>query len=168
MTVLCAVVAGCLALSACSGSSDSGGGSSSGKIHGIPAYATKTSVHGQEAFASYWVSAVNRATSTGNTKPMRALAAKSCTTCADFANTLEQIYAHGGHVETKGWRVASVVPIAKQPKNNPGVQLNLKVTPQVVYKTKGAKPRKYKGGKESFRFFMTRQDNRWLVQRLDV
>ncbi len=172
LTYFCVPVAACLALSACSGSSDTPSAAAPSPVKvgavTIPAGASGTDRAGQEQFARFWVDTVNKASDTGKTAPMKALAAPTCSVCADFAKHLESIYSSGGKVTTDGWKVTSVVPIANTPKNSPGVQLNLKVAPQVVVASKGAKPKTYKGGDVSWRFILVRKGDHWLVQRIDV
>jgi len=163
LTLLSLLVAMCLVVAGCGGPSSSKTDNS-----GIPAYATGADVQGQKQFASYWVDTVNTATVTGKTKKMKSLAAPSCTVCAQFAKKLDDIYGAGGNVKSKGWRIDSLIPIANQPKDNPGLQMNMAVSPQVVTAAKGQAAKTFKGGEVSWRFFMTRKDNHWLVQRLEV
>jgi hypothetical protein len=122
---------------------------------------------GAMAFASHWVDVLNQATTSGDTKALKRLATKGCTVCADFAHSLDKIYSRSGHVKSDGWDVLSEVWIAGQPKDNPGVQLNLKVAPQTVYRTKKAKPQTYRGGQQGLRVFLVRRGDHWLVDKLE-
>lgn len=134
----------------------------------IPPQARANSIAGARAFVSFWVATLNKATTTGNTATLRALAAPTCAMCTDFANQLDKIYRTGGHVESRGWDVQSEIPIGGQKPNNPGIQLNVQVSPQKVYRTKNAKPQTYKGGPQGFRLFLIRRGDRWLVQRMEI
>lgn len=155
--------------SSTSAPSTSAPGSGSAKaVGGIPPRAQKPTDEGAKAFAAYWVEVLNHATLTGNTAKLKSLSVKSCDMCTDFARTLDKIYGHGGHVETKGWDLQSEIMIGGQPKDNPGVQLNLEVSPQNVYRTKDDKAQKYPGGSQRFRMFLIRQDGQWRVAKMTV
>ncbi len=154
---------------AASGSPSPPGGSPSAATGvDIPGRATENSMDGVKAFTSFWVSTLNEATDTGDTSTLRRLAAKSCTMCTDFADHLDEIYGAGGRVESEGWEVESQIPIAGQPEENPGIQLNVKIHPQKVYESQNAKPKPYTGGEQRFRMFLVREGDHWLVQRMTV
>lgn len=168
--VAASLLLGCsLTLTGCSSSSSpspDAKGSTAGPS--IPAYAQPETEKGAENFANYWVKTLNAATDSGNTKQLKALAADTCDDCANFAQTLDQIYGKGGHVESDGWQVLSIVPVDGQPKNAPGLQVNVEATPQKVYPSAKGKPKSYPGGKQNLRMFLTRKDGHWLVERLNV
>jgi hypothetical protein len=138
----------------------------SGTPSGTPSYAQANDLHGAKEFASYWVDTLNQATDSGNTKKLRSLSLKSCTVCTDFADHLDRIYGAGGHVETKGWTVKSVIPVTGLPHGQTAFQVTSAISAQKVYEKKGAPVKKYKGGNEKLQMFLTRKDNHWLVQHL--
>jgi hypothetical protein len=150
-----------------SGETGSGDGGAAGP-NGIPKSAMAPTEDGVKAFAAYWVQVLNRATLTGKTAKLKSLSLPSCDMCTDFAHTLDKIYDHGGHVETQGWDLQSEVMIGGQPEDNPGVQLNLQIAPQHVYRTKDNKAQKYPGGTQRFRMFLVRKDGQWLVQKMTI
>lgn len=162
----CAALGCALTLASCSGSGASDTGSDQ-PGSGVPSYATENSRHGAQQFAAYWVDSLNQATTSGDTAQLKTLALDSCDVCADFAAHLDRIYAAGGHVDTDGWKVTSVVPVAGQPDNLPGFQVQADVAPQTVYESKDAKPEKYKGGTESMQMFIKRVDDHWMVDRIN-
>ncbi len=151
-------------------SSPSASTSSSATLAGppIPASAKGESRQAAEAFVGYWVETLNYATKSGDTEGLETLAAEDCASCADFAGTLDRIYGAGGHVETKGWKLESAVPVADQPEAEPSFQLALKLDAQKVYKSKDAKAQEYPGGSQPARIFLIREDDHWLVKRLDI
>ncbi len=162
--VLCAAVAVCFAVASCSSS----GKPSNSSAAGIPSYATSNDEHGAQEFASYWVDTLNKATVTGKTAQLKAISAKGCSRCNDFLQQLNKMYAAGGHVETKGWAVQTMVPEAGLPKNVAAVKVAVKVAPQTVYRTSKSQAEKLKGGEMTFRLVMGRQDNHWIVQNIDL
>jgi hypothetical protein len=159
------VLAVCLALTGCSSGSNNPG---STNASGIPSYATGTDQHGQEGFATYWVQVFNKATVSGDTSKLKALAAKSCTVCLDFAHRVETVYKAGGQIRSKGFTIKGMVPIAGGSANQPGLQLSLNSAPQMVTPSKGAKTKTYAGGDLSWRFLMVRAGDHWLVRQIEV
>jgi hypothetical protein len=155
-----------LALASCNG--DKGDGGDGGSGVGIPAYATQNNAKGAQGFARYWIDTLNKATTTGDTKKLKKLQKASCQTCTDFAKRLDTIYAAGGHVETQGFTVKQLVDDASVPKPGAGVSATLTATPQTVVEKKGAKPRHLKGGDLRLRLIMVRQDDHWVMDRIDV
>jgi hypothetical protein len=134
----------------------------------VPSYASGDDQHGAQQFASYWVDALNKATVSGKTAQIKALSDKSCTRCSDFAAQLDKIYADGGHVETSGWDVETMVPERGLPQGTAAMKVQVKVAPQSVYATAKSKPQTVKGGQLTFRLVLGRDGDHWVVKSLDV
>lgn len=134
----------------------------------IPEGAKADTEKGAEAFASFWVDTLNSATSSGNTTELRSLAGPNCRRCDDFAQSLDQIYGAGGHVSTKGWQVTSVIPVSGASKDNPGFQVTVQVSPQKVVRSTDAKSKTYPGGKQGFQMYLVREDDHWVVDRINI
>ena len=155
--------------SSASGSPDPSSSGSPGKApSGVPAAAEAYSVAGAKAFAAAWVKELNHATVTGDTKTLLAMSGKQCAVCTDFAQHLAKIYSAGGHVDTKGWQVKSVIPIAGQSLKKPGFQVTVISAPQQVYPSKSAKPQSYRGGQQGMRMFLSRSHGQWMVQNIEI
>ena len=161
---VCAAVACLFAVSSCGddGSKPSGEGSV------VPSYANGNDEHGAEQFASYWVDTLNKATVSGKTEKLKALGTKDCTRCTDFAAQLDKIYAAGGHVETNGWKVQTVIPERGLPKELTGLSMKVQVAPQSVVKQDGADAEQHEGGALTVRMILTRSDDHWVVKSLDI
>ena len=71
----------------------SGGATHPQTVDGFPAYVTTNDEKGAQNFARYWIDTLNKATTSGDTKKLKKLQKASCTTCADFAKQLDDIYA---------------------------------------------------------------------------
>jgi hypothetical protein len=125
-------------------------------------------VSAAKAFTKYWVNTLNQATTSGKTEQLLALSGPKCARCKDFAQQLKQIYSAGGHVETKGWKVTNVIPIAGENLKHPGFQVVATVSPQKVYRSKGAKPQTYAGGHQGMRMFLTRAGDQWQVETIEI
>lgn len=154
----------CLSLAACGGGDDAK--ASSGPS--IPAYAKTNDERGAQKFAQYWIDTLNAATVSGNTKKLRTLQKKSCKVCSDFAQRLDGIYGAGGHVESKGFRVKSLVSEAGIPPPGAGVSAGLRTSPETVYERKGAKPEKHQPSDLRLRLIMVRSGDHWLMDRIDI
>jgi len=63
----------------------------------LPALATQDSAPGAESFARFWLTALDYAYQTGNTKPFRALGA--CRGCIALADGIDKTYSSGGRIE---------------------------------------------------------------------
>jgi hypothetical protein len=161
VSLLCA-----LALSSCS--KDDGASSDGQTVDGFPAYVTTNDEKGAQSFARYWIDTLNNATTSGDTKKLKSIQKASCTTCADFAKQLDDIYGAGGHVETDGFKVKKILNEAGVPAPGAGVSVTLTATPQKVFKAKGATPRSLKGGEVRLRLIMVRVKNHWEMDRIDV
>lgn len=154
-----------LALSSCG---DRTGADSPKTVDGFPAYVTSNDEKGAQNFARYWIDTLNKATTSGDTKKLKTLQKKSCETCTDFAKQLDDIYAAGGHVETKGFEVKKIANEAGVPAPGAGVSVVLTATPQKLYKAKGAVPRSLKGGDLRLRLIMVRVSHHWAMDRIDI
>lgn len=158
----------CLLLSSCSGG-NAGGTSGDGQtVDGFPAYVTTNDEKGAQSFARFWIDTLNEATTSGDTTKLKSIQKPSCTTCADFAKQLDDIYGAGGHVETDGFSVKKILNEAGVPAPGAGVSVTLTATPQKVYKAKGAPPRSLKGGEVRLRLIMVRVKSHWEMDRIDV
>lgn len=148
-------------IAACSSddSADKGGGDR-------PGYADNAGEAGAEQFVGFWTDTLNKATTTGKTDELKALATDDCDACADFAGQLDKIYAAGGHVESNGWSVNKIVPEAGAAENEVGLLVTYDVAPQTVVAKKGAKPQDFQGGTQGFRFHLVRDGGDWAVQDL--
>jgi hypothetical protein len=62
-----------------------------------PALARQDSPAGAEAFARYWLTALDYASTTGDTKPLRRLG--SCAACTALARGINSLYTSGGRAE---------------------------------------------------------------------
>lgn len=154
----------CFTLASC-GDDDTKGSSGDS---GIPAYATSNDEKGAQGFARYWIDTLNAATTSGDTAKLKTLQKPSCETCTDFAEKLDKLYAAGGHIETEGFTVKSLVSEAGVPSPGAGVSATLTATEQKVYAKKGAAPQTNKAVDVRFRLIMIRDSDHWLMDRIDV
>jgi hypothetical protein len=164
LLLLMVSLACCVSLVSCGGNDKKS--TSSGP--GIPAFAKTNDERGAQRFAQYWIDNLNSATTSGDTKKLRTLQKRGCTTCTDFANRVDGIYAKGGHVVTKGFKTKSLVSEAGIPSPGAGVSATLLATPQTVYPSKNAAPKHYKGAELRLRLILIRSGDHWLMDRIDI
>ena len=165
LSLLLVSLACCLAVASCGGGGDDAKAASGPDI---PAYAKTNDERGAQKFAQYWIETLNAATVSGDTKKLKTLQKKSCVVCTDFARKLDTIYRAGGHVESKGFQVKSLVNEAGVPAPGAGVSATLQATPQAVYRSKNATPQQYKGAELRLRLIMVRVGDHWLMDRIDL
>ena len=132
----------------------------------VPAFADNEGEAGAEQFVGFWTDTLNEATTSGETKQLKSLAASECQACGAFAAQLDQIYGAGGHVESDGWEIERVVPEAGATADEVGLLVTFTVAPQTVYTSKDAKAQEFEGGKQGFRFHLVRDQGEWLVHDL--
>jgi hypothetical protein len=152
-----------LAVTGCSDSTPLSGDS---VAEARPAYANQEGPDGAEQFAGYWVDVINKATATGKTEQLKSLGLKSCDTCTDFAQHLDQVYGAGGRVETDDWTIESVIPEAGATDKRVGMLVAVNVPPNKVYANDDAKPQKFRGGNQRFRMIVLRKGDHWMIQDL--
>ena len=66
-----------------------------------------------EAFIRRWAAEDTRIQKTGRTAQFRSMS-RGCKGCMKLANLVDRIYAHGGYVHTKGWRIEKVTRAGNQ------------------------------------------------------
>jgi hypothetical protein len=63
----------------------------------LPAKATEDSSAGAEAFARFWLTALDYAYQSGDTRAMRSVG--ECRGCLALADSVDMVYENGGHIE---------------------------------------------------------------------
>lgn len=109
-----------------------------------------------------WVDARNQALQDGDTSGAEAMSAPDCETCENLLAPIREVYANGGHFETKGWRVVA----AKETK--PGdsrsvVSAGLRYGAGTTVPSAGAEPVSYSVERHIARFTLTKAEAVWLV-----
>jgi len=126
----------------------------------LPAAAKANTRAGAEAFVRYYIDLLNYAANTGDTRALRAAAAR-CPGCSDYAALYEKTYEAGGYFRDPGWRPFSVLSRLEGDAWTVLVQVK---APAVTYvKKAGAKPRRGERDVYALRFEVTRQHDAWSV-----
>lgn len=133
----------------------------------LPAYAKNPGRAGAEQFVGYWVTALNRATESGEIEQLAAASATTCRMCASYAQGIDEIYDASGHVESGGWDIRGITHEGGGSDAQRAMIVTVQVAPQKVYRSESAKPEKFEGGEVRYRMVVSRvDDSHWLVQDL--
>jgi hypothetical protein len=131
----------------------------------LPDAAKGTSEASAKAFVRHYVELVNYAMRTGDVGQLRALSAKGCRSCAAVASNVETVYADGGKLTGKGWRITALQPLANQASSAPVIQAGVRVNPQTKVAALDEEPEHFDGGKQLMTFYLKRVDTAWTVMQ---
>jgi hypothetical protein len=134
----------------------------------LPAEAQGTSRAAAKAFVRHYIAAVNHAMTSGDTTGLSELAAPSCSTCQAITDRIEAVYADGGHLEGKGWRILSLSYLAGQQPESPLVAAGIEIAPQTSVASPGATPSKSPESRGHLDFTLNRNPRGWTVMRLEA
>ncbi|HET7387787.1 MAG TPA: DUF6318 family protein [Nocardioidaceae bacterium] len=132
----------------------------------LPPEAKGTSAKAAKAFVRYYFTVISFAIKTGDVDHMRQLGADRCKSCTALAASIEKVYAAGGHVESKGWRLTVVSLVPDQPRSRPIFDLSVVQSPEKVLREGGGKVEHFPGGKQPMTITLERDNSRWHVIRL--
>lgn len=94
----------------------------------LPPAAQADSPTGAEAFARYWLTTLDYAYQTGNTKPFRQLG--TCKGCIALADAIDQVYREGGRFEGGLLTTMSATASAYSASRSASVSLRYSRTPR--------------------------------------
>ena len=149
-------------------SSPSDTGSPSPTAPTLPPEAEGTSPAAAKAFARHYFESVNYAAATGDTTDLRALGSSRCVSCDAIAENIEKVYGKGGVIRSAGWNVDVLTLVPLQPRRRPILDVGLRQSPETVVASRGAKPKKFPGGKQPMTMHLARRGTQWQVNRLDL
>jgi hypothetical protein len=131
----------------------------------LPEAAKQPTAEGAKAFAEfYWEQAVNYAQATGDTRPARAVSAKTCRPCASSADAIDGVYSVGGSIRGGEYTVTSVGarPLAG---DHPTYVLRLQVrsSAQEIDYPDSARDQTLKAGTSQVRMYVDFVDAGWVA-----
>src|SRR5215475_4240161 len=130
-----------------------------------PALATQDSAPGAEAFARFWLIALDYAYQTGNTKPFRSLG--SCKTCVAVADGIDWLYSEGGHYEAG--RLSAVESTTNRHVPNRAALVSLYYSREARRVVRGNGGIQIVQGAKRLGFLLTlARDSRWTVTQAQV
>ncbi|RYP86821.1 hypothetical protein EKO23_07540 [Nocardioides guangzhouensis] len=117
-------------------------------------------------FVAHWINTFNSAVLSGETSALAGLGDPGCDACGDLVDTIDDIYAAGGHVESAGWRADRYSDTALTEPSDASVRVLMKLSPQTIYRSKNGKPDKTTGGEGTAVFSLHWSDGTWQVTDL--
>jgi hypothetical protein len=109
-----------------------------------------------------WIDAQNLALSTGDTAPLRALAAKDCRGCSDFPDGIDEIINAGGHFEGGQWKLVRAK--VDEPSARPlRVNVAVRIAGGATVTQSGAEPNTYEATSRLFAFELDDSSGTWLI-----
>ena len=128
--------------------------------------AAERSVRSAKQFVSYWVDAFNAAVATGNVSQLSEVSDPNCGACSDFVKTINGIYGPGGRIESDGWKPQRFGDARLTNGDAAEVELELKLSPEVIYRTAEAEPERTTGGTGHAHFTLRWIAGGWVVSGL--
>ena len=123
---------------------------------------------GAVAFTKHWIDVFNEAGKTGQTSQLKDLSAPTCKSCSNFADQIDDLYAKGGRLETRGWSVLAAVPVEGLPNSKPRVSLRIRQSPQKVYDGESNSVDSFPGGKATFSARLAWVPDGWSMSELVI
>lgn len=121
---------------------------------------------GAVAFAKHWIDVFNEAQRTGDVEALRALSGDGCGSCDGFAEQLEDLYAGGGELESRGWRVVQAVSADDLPKGDARVSLRVARMAQVIRYGDERPPERFPASRVTLSARMKWIDGGWRMNDL--
>jgi len=109
-----------------------------------------------------WVDARNQALQDGDISGAEALSAPNCGSCENSLGPIRDVYANGGHYETKGWRVASS-EVTRETANSATIATGLVYEAGTTVPAAGGEPVSYDVERHIAEFQLSRIGGLWLV-----
>jgi hypothetical protein len=132
----------------------------------LPAAARADSPAGAEAFARFWLTTLDYAYKTGDTKPFRALG--SCDGCKTLADSIDKLFRGGGNVSGGNLVVIETRLDRHVPRKAAAVELFYSRTRRVVDDGKGGHFVDPAAKRLGFFLVLARKTQGWLVTEFPV
>lgn len=132
----------------------------------LPALAHQETPAGAQAFARYYIEAINLAWHKKDGQAIRSNSSTACIACIGLAHSMDQIATDGGMTQGGDWHVTSVQPAPLQPEVRPIMNIAVTVAPGRWKKTKAGQVLTIKGTKLYVDLRLVWQSGRWLVAGL--
>jgi hypothetical protein len=127
----------------------------------LPALATQDSPAGAESFARFWLTALDYAYQTGNTKPLRSLG--NCRGCIALADSVDMVYNKGGHIDGGRIRVTAGKTVQLMPGKAALVRVDYSQADGVTIFPDGRQERVSGSTRLAFLFTLSRSVSSWKV-----
>ena len=131
----------------------------------LPAEAEGKGREAAEAFARYWVDALNYGSESLDAQPLRQASAQSCGACIAIAERMEEIDSAGGFSRGGQWMVLGTVVSGRD--DDFQIDASIQTRPQSIKDSADSRVRR--SGSEDFLLTISvgMQQGRWVVSQLD-
>lgn len=130
----------------------------------MPAAARGSGPRAAKAFVRHYIDLVNYAVAQGDTEAISRLGARSCASCSNVIERIEEVYESGGQIEGGGWTLIAVSTNGTTDPQRPIVDVGIRMKPQRVQVRRGARWRKFDGGRMPASFRLVRRSDHWVVE----
>jgi Family of unknown function (DUF6318) len=134
-----------------------------------PAATAGLTVTSAEAFARFYLAALDHLVATGDGQPIRRWSMPTCETCKYLHDSYRKTYTSGGAItgstHTEIVRVASVDLVGR---DRAKVVFNAKVGSSVWKPSATASPTPLAGANQRWDFYLTAQSGHWVTQALNL
>ena len=136
----------------------------------IPAAATKgLTVTSAEAFARFYLAAVDHLVSTGDASSVRQWSLPTCVACKAFADSYEKTYRSGGAVTgDNATQITRVASSELAGKGKAKVVFNAKAGATTWRPSATASPTPLPGGKQRWEFYLNTKDGQWITYEINL
>jgi hypothetical protein len=132
-----------------------------------PAAATGITVTSADAFARFYLSAIDHAAATGDVSALRTWADKGCISCNKLIKYYASVYSSGGSV-SGNVRTTNAKATSAQLNGTKAANVMLQFTEarHTIIPSKGAKPTVFPGGTSVWRMALLNQGGHWIMYEM--
>jgi hypothetical protein len=116
-----------------------------------------------EHFIRRWAAADTSMQNSGDTSRFRSMS-NACSGCQAVADRVDDIYAAGGNVHTRGWSIVRTYQSARDGRSRT-IELIVDSAPTTYRPSSGAALKRLDGGREHFQLLIRPSSGSWVVTR---
>ncbi len=129
----------------------------------MPAAAKAKTKAGAIAFARYYVSLINRAQATGDTRSLAKAESANCATCKRSRNAIDALYESGSTVHGGDWSIDAISALVNPATGGWLVELAVSFGPQTVDRPGTEEDQQLKGGRLPVNLQLAWREDSWKV-----
>ena len=134
----------------------------------LPATATGITVTSADAFARFYLTAIDHAAGTGDVSVLQKWADKGCISCNDLIQHYSSVYQAGGSL-TGDFRSHNAKTASARLNGTKAADVTLQFTEgrHSIIPRKGASPTNYSGGASEWRMALLNQGGHWVTYEME-
>ncbi|GAA1557681.1 hypothetical protein GCM10009789_08850 [Kribbella sancticallisti] len=132
-----------------------------------PAAAAGITVTSADAFARFYLTAIDHAAATGDVTTLRTWSDKGCISCNKLIKHYTDVYGAGGSV-TGNFRSTNAKTTSARLKDTKAADITLQFTEgrHTIVPSKGAKPTVFPGGQSQWQMALMNQSGHWVMYEM--